>query len=502
MRSLAFLLMTLTAAIVQTAFPGAQPSVVPAFWDRDLLHDYELPLADPSRTPVHVSREYYYQLPERRLYRSYPVYAPGREPAAYLDRLREAEPEVIPVVESAMRTTADWIAAGRLVFEQPLDYDGPIVTTAQVRDAAWISRLQTPVTRDGVIPFVRYVVRQKGRIELGQLGCAMCHTRVMPDGSVIAGAQGNFPFDRTFAETIPSLPPPVLPLVTQVLVGAPWDEATTRRLATMRPDEMQRAFAAVPPGVIVRQGTSLFAPPAVPDLIGIEGRRYLDKTGLGRHRSPADLMRYAAMNQSLDVLASYGGFIPDAEDGRALAPPGKSGFSGSRDRYSDAQLYALARFLYSLAPPPNPHPRDARAARGQAIFDAQGCARCHTPPLYTNNRLVPADGFTPPPGHREAYDVMDVRVGTDPTLTLHSRRGTGYYKVPSLRGVWYRGPLEHNGSVATLEDWFDPRRLRDDYVPTGFRPYDGTPRAVKGHPFGLSLGVDDRAALIAFLRTL
>jgi hypothetical protein len=45
---------------------------------------------------------------------------------------------------------------------------------------------------------------------------------------------------------------------------------------------------------------------------------------------------------------------------------------------------------------------------------------------------------------------------------METRRGTGYYKVPSLRGVWYRGPFEHNGSVATLEDWFDPSRLRDD----------------------------------------
>ena len=56
-------------------------------------------------------------------------------------------------------------------------------------------------------------------------------------------------------------------------------------------------------------------------------------------------------------------------------------------------------------------------------------------------------------------------------LTLKTRRGTGYYKVPSLKGVWYRGPFEHSGSVATLEDWFDPRRLRDDYLPTGFKGY-------------------------------
>ena len=54
---------------------------------------------------------------------------------------------------------------------------------------------------------------------------------------------------------------------------------------------------------------------------------------------------------------------------------------------------------------------------------------------------------------------MSASIDTDPTLTLRTRRGTGYYKVPSLRGLWYRGPLEHSGSVATLEDWFDAARL-------------------------------------------
>ena len=93
-------------------------------------------------------------------------------------------------------------------------------------------------------------------------------------------------------------------------------------------------------------------------------------------------------------------------------------------------------------------------------------------------------------------------VGTDPNLALRTRRSTGYYKVPSLKGVWYRGPFEHNGSVATLEDWFDPRRLRDDYVPTGWKGYGAKTRAVKGHEFGLKLSSDDKRALIDFLKTL
>jgi hypothetical protein len=56
--------------------------------------------------------------------------------------------------------------------------------------------------------------------------------------------------------------------------------------------------------------------------------------------------------------------------------------------------------------------------------------------------------------------------------------------------------------VATLEDWFDLRRLRDDYVPTGFKGYGVKNRSVKGHEFGLTLSAEDKVALIAFLKTL
>jgi hypothetical protein len=207
-------------------------------------------------------------------------------------------------------------------------------------------------------------------------------------------------------------------------------------------------------------------------------------------------MRYAALNQGADNLASYNGFIPAARDFHTLPAP------ATQRRYSDEQLYAMSLYLYSLTPPENPNKFDARAKRGQKVFEHEGCAGCHTPPLYTNNKLTPVDGFNVPDDHREKYDVLWASVGTDPRLALRSRRGTGYYKVPSLKGVWYRGPFEHNGSVATLEDWFDPRRLKDGYIPTGFRGAGVTTRAVKGHGFGLDLSASDKQALIAFLKTL
>ena len=492
------------AWLASAATPGGAAQFspqIPRFWSEELLHQYELPLATPERTPRHVPAAYYEALPERTLYRSYPVYHPDREPAGYFEKLASTEPKVIFDART-LKTESDWIAAGQLVFEMPIDFNGPLVEPKDVRDRTWYTRHAVPLARDGTLPGLRWVVRRRGEVALGNLACAMCHTRVMPDGAVIAGAQGNFPFDGVFAASLDGAPAPAVRGLLDVLVGVPWDRETTARLEAMSPADLQRAFASVPPGVIVRQGTNLFAPPAIPDLIGIADRRYLDKTGLGRHTSPADLMRYAAMNQALDVLGDYGGFIPTAADRRTLPPPGKGRFSGSDSRYSDAQLYALAMYLYSLAPPANPNPFDDRARRGQQVFEKSGCATCHTPPLYTNNRLTPADGFTVPPEHLTRYDVLNVRVGTDPTLTMKSRRGTGYYKVPSLRGVWYRGPFEHNGSVASLEDWFDPRRLRDDYTPTGYRRFGAASGAVKGHPFGLNLSAGDRASLVAFLKTL
>jgi hypothetical protein len=239
----------------------------------------------------------------------------------------------------------------------------------------------------------------------------------------------------------------------------------------------------------------------IPDLIGVKDRRYLDRTGLQQQRNVADLMRYAAMNRGIldggDGVANHAGFIPaDLRQFRDLPDP------ATRSRYSDEQLFALAQYLYSLQPPPNPNPFDANAERGRVVFEREQCSFCHTPPLYTNNKLTPAEGFVIPAEHLKKYDILPVSVGTDPNLTMATRRGTGYYKVPSLKGVWYRQMFGHSGWCATLEDWFDPRRVREDYVPTGFKPHDRQKYAVRGHTFGLALNDADRKALIAFLRTL
>jgi hypothetical protein len=207
-------------------------------------------------------------------------------------------------------------------------------------------------------------------------------------------------------------------------------------------------------------------------------------------------MRYGALNQGGDDFASFGGFIPFGKNNIELPPP------ESLSRYSDDHLYALARYLYALKPPPNPNKPTRLSDQGRRIFEREGCASCHTPPLYTNNRLLPVPSFSVPAEHRSKYDIAKSRIDTDPALTLETRRGTGYYKVPSLLGVWYRGPFQHSGRIQTLEDWFDSARLRDDYRPTGFQGRDKKPAPVRGHEFGISLSAAEKKALIAFLRTL
>ena len=98
--------------------------------------------------------------------------------------------------------------------------------------------------------------------------------------------------------------------------------------------------------------------------------------------------------------------------------------------------------------------------------------------------------------------VMRGLVGLDPGLALKTRKGTGYYKVPSLKGVWYRGRYLHDGALGSLEEMFDPGRLQDDHVRGGFAPVGAKSGAVPGHEYGLALTPEERAQLIAFLRTL
>ena len=466
---------------------------IPKAWDDKDVEGFEVPLAQVDRSPRYMSSAEYYKLQVHRIYRSYPAYAKGMEPPGYMDWLKQQEPQII-FDPSKLLTKEDWIAAGKIVFEADIQFF-PVKEQPVAADVPFPG-----VDKKGVLPFYRpgfrYIIRKKGVVEGGINACAGCHVRPLPDGSWIEGAQGivDEPFSAADIQRMKDQKPDALHRrldTAWVNFGAPWVTSRQQFDAYYTKDRYIQDRTPWHESVFRRQGTSISHPPHIPSLIGVQERKYLDATGLVRNRSIVDLMRYAITNQGLDTLAHYGDFQPSS---------GRTPFSGEEGtRYSDEQLYALALYISSLRPPPNPNPVDDRARRGERIFQRQGCAGCHTPPLYTNNKLTLARGFSPPADLLKTDDILDTCVGTDPTLALKTRRGTGFYKVPSLRGVWYRTAFGHTGQAQTLEEWLDPARLQPDYMPKGFHLGPGP---IEGHEFGLKLAPIDKEALIAFLKTL
>jgi mono/diheme cytochrome c family protein len=213
------------------------------------------------------------------------------------------------------------------------------------------------------------------------------------------------------------------------------------------------AVAAWGPGrldVTTPAGTE---PARIPDLRPVRWLTYLQQAAAVRAR---DLAALAIRIETL-IIVSHNG---------VTRPP---------------RLVTLGLAAYLLALGDDLPPLEAAKAvspRGATVFTAR-CARCHAGPGLT--------------GEPVAIDY----VGTDPTLGMSADRGTGKYRVPSLRGVGTRGPLLHDGTVPSLDAMFDPTRT----TPAFAAKLHGA-GAVSGHRFGLDLDPLDRAALVAFLKAL
>jgi cytochrome c2 len=127
---------------------------------------------------------------------------------------------------------------------------------------------------------------------------------------------------------------------------------------------------------------------------------------------------------------------------------------------------AIALFLLDLAkatPVPTGTP-------GAAVF-ARECATCHR-----------GEGATGPA-------VPLAVVGTDPLVGQSTDRGTGMYRVPSLRAVGDRRRLFASGAIEDIDELLSPAP-----APAA--------RLAKGHTYGLRLSAPDRAALLEYLRAL
>ena len=143
---LILLLSTITSLAMAQAF---HPDI-PRAWDDREAETFEVPLAQPDRSARYLSAAEYYALDVTPIYRSYPVYAPGREPAGYMESLKDKEPEIV-FDPAKLHTQEDWIRAGAIVFRAGRAYK--LADTNFVRNADALRSLQVPATREGIVPF-------------------------------------------------------------------------------------------------------------------------------------------------------------------------------------------------------------------------------------------------------------------------------------------------------------------------------------------------------------
>ena len=473
----------------------------PKIWDDARLSDWATPVAGLNVRPGHYTSAEYYAVPadNLRTYRFYPV---GREPAGYWEWLQRQKPE--PLVDAnELQTRDEWIAAGHRAFE---DADALLVRSD---DPALIARARDPqafpnaqLLPDGSFAQLRWVVTAKG-VMLSAPACSGCHAtarrregpaprRSGPRALPLTGANATLNRLARFYADDP------VPVALWKEFTVPWaPDPRVERFRTMTPPELQalnsaeqfgRSFGG---GVFARANGSLYHTTRIPDLRDLRYSRYLDATATHRLRGPEDIARYAALVTGADKM-DFGAHRILSDSQRRL-----------RFRYADEVLYAIGMYVMSLEPRKNPDAGPpGLLARGRRIFEREKCARCHPAPHYTTGKLTLADGWKPPADHPYRDDIMAVSVRTDAGAALKTRKGTGLYKIPSLRGVWSRRVLLHDGSLTSLEELFDPARLEPEYEPKGWNPPGVTRRPVPGHELGLSLSPDEKKALIAFLRSL
>ena len=396
---------------------GRRPDI-PRVWDEESLADWATPLAGLNARPTHMTAAEYYALPEENL-RSYPVYMPGREPPGYWEQILASGPQ--PLIEpKELATEHDWITAGERVFFDSVvlrTHDAEVIAMARDRQA--MDARGTGPLPDGTVNGLRWLPTKEG-VALGFTNCGACHLLLLPDGTRVPGApsfamangfrNGLGATIRDVEHALPGEPPFAMAGTigswAHQAYGAPWtNDPEGAQLANLTQAEFNAYIAAgIRGGGVARWNGSILYPAKIPDLIGFKDRRYIDHTGTHQHRGIGDLMRYAA-------LVSFAETIDFA--GERMTAPGTQRF---RTRLPDEALYALALYVYSLEPPPNPNAVDETTRAGEELFRRERCGRCHTPPLYTNNKLTVAEGFVAPedaPGGRHAHLGRD---GSEPRV--------------------------------------------------------------------------------------
>ena len=109
------------AVVILCGFASDYFEEVPKLWDDERVQSVHLPLADKTVELKPISEKLYYQLKEKKAWKTYPLYLPGREPEGYYKWLLQQDPELI-FDPSQLKKEEDWVKAGEFLYEMPENY--------------------------------------------------------------------------------------------------------------------------------------------------------------------------------------------------------------------------------------------------------------------------------------------------------------------------------------------------------------------------------------------
>lgn len=157
---------------------------------------------------------------------------------------------------------------------------------------------------------------------------------------------------------------------------------------------------------------------------------------------------------------------------------------------------ALAQFIRSMISANSRYDRyypgqiqpTAEEVAGYEIFNSErgDCFHCHTPPLFTDNMF-----------HNIGLDSVFDADNTGRYEVTGNKADRGLFKTPTLRNVALTAPYMHDGRFQTLEEVIEHYDHGVKYSQTL------DPIMTKaGKAQGLQLTAEDKANLLAFLRSL
>ena len=229
----------------------------------------------------------------------------------------------------------------------------------------------------------------------------------------------------------------------------------------------------------------------------------------------------ARMNYAGDSHDPYSVIMDSALGLLGAAPKHKEDFVG--------QVKWLKDYLSELPPPKYPFAiNTAKAAAGKPLFDAN-CAACHA--SDKTGTPLPLAAVGTDRGRLDSWNkgaaIKANQVVKDMGL---DRKGLVEedligYVAAFLDGIWLKAPYLHNGSVPTLRDLLEPAANRPKVFWRGYDVYDqskvgfvsDSPEAKRvgtrldtaskgggnhGHEFGTALSIEEKDALVEYLKTL